>query len=174
MAPCSVPSTTLRAGFAGAAMRHHGPHLRAAPTVDPGRDGGMASFSRTSECPVGPSQYRTGFVNLRVALSRKSTCRLTWDSSRSRPGLWENPAAVEAWIGITAVLHTCTGRRFLTRLLDLHTFFDEAQGLADQPAFRRHLLPPPAEELGRLPRQCWPIWLAILTGSRFPTASGSR
>ena len=59
MAPCSVPSTTLRAGFAGAAMRHHGPHLRAAPTVDPGRDGGMASFSRTSECPVGPSQYRT-------------------------------------------------------------------------------------------------------------------
>jgi hypothetical protein len=33
-----VPSTTLRAGFAGAAMRHHGPHLRAAPTVDPGRD----------------------------------------------------------------------------------------------------------------------------------------
>jgi hypothetical protein len=37
----------------------------------------MASFSRTSECPVGPSQYRTGFVNLRVALSRKSTCRLT-------------------------------------------------------------------------------------------------
>lgn len=84
MAPCSVPSTTLRAGFAGAAMRHHGPHLRAAPTVDPGRDGGMASFSRTSECPVGPSQYRTGFVNLRVALSRKSTCRLTARRGRSR------------------------------------------------------------------------------------------
>jgi hypothetical protein len=37
----------------------------------------MAPFSRTSECPVDPSQYRTGFVNLRVALSRKSTCRLT-------------------------------------------------------------------------------------------------
>ena len=59
-------------------MRHHGPHLRAAPTTfDPGRDGGMAPFSRTSECPVDPSQYHSRFVNLRVALSRKSTCRLT-------------------------------------------------------------------------------------------------
>src|SRR3954447_22824032 len=31
MAPCSAPSTTLRAGWAGAAARHHGPHLRAVP-----------------------------------------------------------------------------------------------------------------------------------------------
>ena len=173
MAPCSVPSTTLRAGFAGAAMRHHGPHLRAAPTVDPGRDGGMASFSRTSECPVGPSQYRTGFVNLRVALSRKSTCRLTRAAGPDR-GCGKTRLRLKHGSASPPCSTPVPRRRFLTRLLDLHTFFDEAQGLADQPAFRRHLAPPPAEELGRLPRQCWPIWLAILTGSRFPTASGSR
>src|SRR3954463_4317104 len=33
LASCSAPSMTLRAGCAGAAARHHGPHLRAMPDL---------------------------------------------------------------------------------------------------------------------------------------------
>jgi hypothetical protein len=46
-----MPSTTLRAGFAGAAARHHGLHLRAAPFRSPGRGEEMV-LQPNKEMPV--------------------------------------------------------------------------------------------------------------------------
>jgi hypothetical protein len=70
-----MPSTpTLRAGYAGAAARHHGPRLRATHSGNLGRDEGMAL---SIEQGNGIILLRNGFVKLRAALIRKTRCRLT-------------------------------------------------------------------------------------------------
>jgi IstB-like ATP binding protein/Transposase len=83
LAPCSVPSTTLRAGFAGAAMRHHGPHLRARPlSIQAGTSGNRGSTAidrvRSSATTGGstnmPQQHC--YVGLDVSLEQTSVCVL--------------------------------------------------------------------------------------------------
>jgi Putative transposase len=73
-------------------------------------------------------------------------------------------------------------RLFLSGMMALHAagqlaFFGEMQGLAGHRAFLRHLAPLRRKNWGAMPnrlsrgrRRCWPISLAIRTGSPSPTA----
>ncbi len=81
---------TLRAGFAGAAMRHHGPHPRAAPTSI---QAGTREWALLTEQG---NVSRAALANLCVALSRKTICRLTPAAFRAetRPGLALRAAGV--------------------------------------------------------------------------------
>ena len=68
LVPCSVPSTTLRAGFAGAAMRHRGPHLRGGAHFRPRPGRGNGLFQPNKQI-----SSRSVAMPCRI---RKSTCRL--------------------------------------------------------------------------------------------------